>query len=223
MGRIVLHAAGCRAMTAETLRAMHRLPYGTLASPDALRQMHRLRCDVFKKRLHWDIECPSDLDCDEYDAMDPVYALYLNDFEQVEGCWRILPTTGPYMLKDIFPDLVETEAVPHNVAVWEISRFAVSSLSPSYSSLASLHAVTARLLVTLIEFGMANRIKRFVAASDIRFERILRRCGLSVHRMGKVQRIGATPAVAGWIHVSQEHLDQVLDRCPVAIDEKQAA
>ena len=206
MGRIVLHTAANREVDAATLRDMFRLRY-----------------EVFKERLQWDIVCPNGLDCDDFDALNPVYALYLNDLGRVEGCWRILPTTGPYMLKDVFPQLVENEPVPRHGDVWEISRFAVSSLDPRYSSLASLHWITGQLLVTLLEFGLNNRIKRFVAASDVRFERILKRSGLTVHRMGSVQRIGTTPSVAGWIHVTPEHMAQVMERCPVALEELQAA
>lgn len=179
------------------------------ATPALLESMYRLRCRVFKERLGWDIECPGGLDVDDYDRLHPVYALYSPTRQEVEGCWRILPTTGPNMLRDIFPFLVDGGVPPADEDVWEISRFAVESLRPNYDSLASLHLATSDLLITLVDFGMRHDIRRFVAASDVRFERILQRSGLRVHRLGRIQRIGTTPAVAGFIDVNTETLDRL--------------
>lgn len=179
------------------------------ATPAQLQSMYRLRCRVFQERLGWEIECLGGLDVDDYDRLHPVYALYSPTRQKVEGCWRILPTTGPNMLRDIFPFLVEDGAPPVDDDIWEISRFAVDSLRPTYDSLASLHMATSDLLITLVEFGMRHDIRRFVAASDVRFERILRRSGLRVNRMGPVRRIGTTPAVAGYIDVNTETLDRL--------------
>lgn len=179
------------------------------ATPGQLESMYRLRCRVFRERLGWEIECPGGLDIDDYDRLHPVYALYSPTRQEVEGCWRILPTTGPTMLRDIFPTLVENGDLPADDDVWEISRFAIDSLQPTYDSLASLRLATSDLLITLVDFGMRHDIRRFVAASDVRFERILQRSGLRVHRLGRIQRIGTTPAVAGYIEVNMETLDRL--------------
>ncbi len=40
---------------------------------------------------------------------------------------RLLPTTGPYMLADVFPQLLRGEDPPKAEHIWEISRFAVLS------------------------------------------------------------------------------------------------
>lgn len=179
------------------------------ASPALLESMYRLRYRVFKERMKWEIDCVDGFDIDDYDRLHPVYALHSPDRKAVTGCWRILPTTGPNMLRDIFASLVEEGDPPEADDVWEISRFAVDTLNARYESLASLHLATSDLLIALVEFGMRNQLRRFVAASDVRFERILHRSGLRVHRLGRIQRIGSTPAVAGYINVNMETLDRL--------------
>ena len=179
------------------------------ASPDLLDSMFQLRCRVFRDRMKWEIDCENDRDIDFYDQLYPIYALYSPTRQTTDGCWRILPTTGPNMLADIFSCLVEDGPIPQDEDVWEISRFAVDTLSSRYDSLASLHRATSDLLISLVEFGQKNNIRQYVACSDVRFERILRRSGLTVKRLGKVQRIGTTPAVAGYIDVNAEQLDQL--------------
>src|SRR5258708_8380286 len=91
-----------------------------------LYQMHRIRKTVFKDRLGWDVTASGELELDEYDALGPSYLLSIDRYGTLSGCVRLLPTTGPNMLRDIFPSLVTEAAVPRSEREWEASRFAVS-------------------------------------------------------------------------------------------------
>ena len=92
-----------------------------------LLEMFRLRHKVFKKRLGWDVEDHGGLEKDRFDEEDAVYVLVRGRNSSVSGCWRLLPTTGPNMLKDIFPQLLrgESKSMSQFSNVWELSRFAV--------------------------------------------------------------------------------------------------
>ena len=69
-------------------------------------EMHRLRTRVFKDRMGWEVPILSGMEIDGYDAIDP-YSMVIRGAENVVcGCWRMLPTEGPYMLKDTFPELL---------------------------------------------------------------------------------------------------------------------
>ena len=93
--------------------------------PDFIKSMFKLRDRVFRGRLGWDVTSVDGKEKDEYDDMNPVYMLSCNEKKQVEGCWRILPTTGPYMLRDVFPELLRGERLPEDDNIWELSRLAV--------------------------------------------------------------------------------------------------
>lgn len=69
-----------------------------------LGEMHKLRAQVFKERKGWDVSVIDEMEIDGYDALSPYYMLIQEDTPeaQVFGCWRILDTTGPYMLKNTF-------------------------------------------------------------------------------------------------------------------------
>lgn len=188
---------------------IHRRANPTVPA-SVLDEMYRLRFRIFKERLGWDIDCPGFLDRDRYDLLDPVYGIYQGPSGAVEGCWRLLSTTGPYMLKDIFGELLAGSAPPGDRHTWEISRFAVHGLTKGYASLAALSRITSELLIALFDFCQEAGIRRVVAASDVRFERILRRSQLIVHRFGPIRMIGATPAVAGWIDISETHARRVI-------------
>ena len=79
---------------------------------EELADMHRLRYRVFKQRLDWEVEVSGDLEVDQFDALHPIYLLQRSRDGRVQGCVRLLPSTGPTMLRDTFGMLLNGEPVP---------------------------------------------------------------------------------------------------------------
>ena len=99
-----------------------------------------------------------------FDDCDPVYIVCENQGE-VLGSWRLLPTTGPYMLKDVFPELLYGQQAPQAPDVWEISRFAVSKRVVGNDSLGTIKTVTNLLLEQLFSFAAQRNISSWRAKS----------------------------------------------------------
>jgi acyl homoserine lactone synthase len=169
-----------------------------------LYQMHRLRKEVFKDRLGWDVSVSGELEFDEFDALGPSYLLSMDRFGTLNGCVRLLPTTGPNMLRDIFPSFVTKGAVPRGERVWEASRFAVDRNATTAE--AGLSQTTYDLLIGVLKFGLSNGISTIACVVDVRMERILRRSGWQLERLGLAHRIGNTVAMAGQLDVSAQIL-----------------
>jgi acyl homoserine lactone synthase len=165
-------------------------------------QMHRLRKTVFKDRLGWDVTVSGELEADEFDGSGSSYLLSIDRYGTVDGCVRLLPTTGPNMLRDIFPSLVTKAAVPCSEQVWEASRFAVRGNTAQ----AGLSQTTYDLLIGVLMFGLANSISTIACVVDVRMERILRRAGWQLDRLGPARRTGNTIALAGQLDVSTQIL-----------------
>jgi acyl homoserine lactone synthase len=181
------------------------MPLTTPEMTRCLDGMFKLRHEVFKERLNWDVGSFSGRERDQFDDLDPVYIVCEQDGE-VLGSWRLLPTTGPYMLRDVFPELLHGAPAPAAPDVWEISRFAVSKRVAGNDSLGTIRAVTQLLLDQLFTFAARRSLSRIVAVSDVRFERILKRAGLLTHRFGPPLQIGVTQAVAGYADVTTLNL-----------------
>lgn len=81
-----------------------------------IEQMHRLRHRVFKDRLKWDVRSFGGLEIDQFDMLDATYLIVGE--AGVQGSWRILPTTGPYMLRDVFRQLLDGKEPPDSPAIW---------------------------------------------------------------------------------------------------------
>ena len=168
---------------------------------DALEEMHRLRFRVFKERLDWDVETAGDLEVDSFDALKPNYVLLRAD-GPVLGCVRLLPTMGPNMLRDTFPVLLDGVPAPSAPDIWESSRFALDSHAGSGHGARAVAASTYELFAGMVEFGLAKRLARIATVTDARMERILRRAGWPLERIGAPRVIGNTTAVAGFLEVT---------------------
>lgn len=87
------------------------------------------RYDVFVRRLGWTIAGRAHdghAEWDEFDGPSTIHVVALDDAREVCGYARLLPTTGPYLLRDVFPHLLGSSPAPQSPAVWEMSRFAAS-------------------------------------------------------------------------------------------------
>ena len=141
--------------------------------------MHRLRYRVFKERLDWDVTVSGDMEIDEYDTLNPTYLLYCGPEGRVEGCARLLPTTGPNMLRNSFPALLGASALPESPRIWEASRLCIDVDPDTSRTRAGSSLATLELFAALIEFGLSRRLSEIVAVTDHRMERI---CGGSACR-----------------------------------------
>ena len=171
--------------------------------------MYRLRHAVFSERLNWTSLNDQRREVDSYDSLNPVYLICRDPSGDVIGCWRLLPTTGPYMLKDIFRHLLRGSPAPQQSDIWEISRFAIDPGWRDYVSLGAVGSVVGHMLLGLFDFADENGITRIVAASDIRFDRILKRAGLTTTHYGAAVRMENSYAVAGWADINQQNRDRI--------------
>lgn len=186
------------------------------APRDVLRDMFRLRREVFADRHGWNVNVRGGLERDPYDLMAPVYGLCLGPEGRLDGCWRLLPSSGPTLFKDVpvFRPLIDG-AVPDATTVWEATRFAIrlpegeGRGQEGGQGLGQVHAVTGLLLEAMLEVGLDHGITRIVAICELPFERLLRRCGLETHRLGQPMAIGNAPAVAGYFDASEDNLARV--------------
>jgi len=173
---------------------------------DLLTAMYRLRRRVFKDRLDWSVSVSDDLELDVYDALNPTYLIVTSNEGDVVGCVRFLPTTGPTMLADTFSSLLDGQAMPRSDSILESSRFCVDTKLATDLATNGLSRATFVLFAAMIEQLRAAGADSIVTVTDVRMERILRRAGWALERIGTPKRIGETMALAGYLHASEQVL-----------------
>jgi len=135
----------------------------------------RLRHQVFHEELCWKVRSLNGIELDEFDTTAIHCAVTLSDI--VVGCWRALCTEGPYLLEEVFPELLPPP-LPKSRRIWEISRFGVM---PDLD----IRKDVGRLLVReAVALGRDLGAQRLLAVTDPAFERFVRSCGLAIRRAG---------------------------------------
>ena len=170
--------------------------------------MHSLRRRVFKDRLDWTVSVSAGLETDHYDLLASNYLLVL-ERRAVIGCVRLLPTTGANMLANTFSVLLDGRPAPASARIWESSRFCVDNQKIDAMAGNGLRLATYLLFAAMIEWGRHRGLEAIATVTDLRMERILRRAGWGLARLGEPHQIGTTKAVAGLLPVTEDALAAV--------------
>ncbi|MCO6181044.1 acyl-homoserine-lactone synthase TraI [Ciceribacter sp. RN22] len=176
---------------------------------DLVDSMHRLRARVFGARLGWNVDVKDGRETDAYDQFNPTYLLAVAPTRVVAGCARLLPATGPTMLANTFHQLLPSHGLGPHPGMVESSRFCVDTSLDEGGKQGLLHRTTLMMFEGIIEWSVANGYHEIVTATDLRFERILKRAGWPMKRLGLPSQIGNTMAVAGTLPASVESLDRI--------------
>ncbi|WP_262691149.1 acyl-homoserine-lactone synthase [Kordiimonas aestuarii] len=136
-----------------------------------LRQLWQQRYDVFVEKMGWSLDCADGIERDQFDRPDTVYLLCIDEKDRLKGGMRLLPTTKPHLMSDLFPHLC-AEGVPSGDTTWEISRF--YSLTGRHMML-ERDKTASELICGLYEYALMNRIEKVsCVASMVLFPTILK-------------------------------------------------
>ena len=179
-------------------------------------EMHRIRARVFHDRLQWDVSVVDGLEIDDFDEYNPLYLISVDDITgKVRGSLRLLPSTGPNMLRDVFPILLDEGDVVESATIWESSRFSMDPEAAIPETGHLLSYVTGELLCAIVEVGLLAGLTEIVSVFDARMVRIFRTAGCPAEIIGKPQRIGVCMTYAGLFEISLEQLQNIRKACGI--------
>ena len=172
-------------------------------------EMFRLRASVFDERLGWDVNVVDGMEMDQFDRVNPLYLLSVNDNGTLRGSLRLLPTTGPNMLRDVFPELMDGSEPVCSPIIWESTRFCVSSEAASERTANRLNYTTAELLAGIVEVGQLAGLDWVASVYDAHMKRVLRNAGRPAVEIGTPTRIGKVMTYAGLFAIDDEMLGRI--------------
>lgn len=182
------------------------LPENRALYLDYLDEMFQQRYEVFINILGWDVpgtDHPNQREVDAYDMPNTIYLLVLRG-HQLVGASRMLPTTGPTMMQDIFPDLCEM-GVPCDPQIWEWSRGHVKPDEPHQNR----SAILKHIFMSGYEFAYNAGLTGLTAQVNAReLDRWLSR-GLVVDLLGQPILSGKEEVLAMQHHISKRTLERV--------------
>lgn len=166
--------------------------------PKEMDAMFRNRAEIFSERLGWDVVVKDGYERDRFDDLNPLYLVSVDPVtEQYWGSLRLLPTTGPNMLRDVFPQLMEEGEVVESATIWESSRIcAVAAEGQPQQSRNGVGFVMNELIAGIGEVALMAGLTQIVSVFDARILRVLRAVGCEPAIIGRPQRIGVAMAYA---------------------------
>jgi N-acyl-L-homoserine lactone synthetase len=169
---------------------------------------HRLRHRLFVERQGWQVPSYHELEYDQFDTPAAKYLVWLDGRGQARGIVRLIPTTRPYMVRGLWPQLVQG-VLPHTDTIWEATRFGCDrDLAPQIR-----RVVVSELICGCLEFGLANGIERYLGVMPLAiFRHVMIAAGCRITYAGPNIQMGRHAVAAAFIEISKDVLSDVRER-----------
>jgi acyl homoserine lactone synthase len=139
--------------------------------PMLLDAMFRHRKRVFVDQLGW-APASGDQERDRFDDLNPMYVIETDSAGDYRGSVRLLPTTGPNMLRDVFHELTP-DGAPADPTIWEMSRLCTGR-----------QGALRELIAGLDEFGSAAGLRSYVGVFDADIRAMVRHVAVDFEDIG---------------------------------------
>jgi acyl homoserine lactone synthase len=144
-------------------------------TPPQRRQLGRYRHTVFVEELQWElplIDPGAGEEWDEFDRDDTTCVIAYAQDRNICGYARLLPTTRPYLLSEVFPDLCRSPP-PGDPRIWELSRLTTFDNERRYN-MSRMCKLLHYIFIRTQDLG----IRQLIGVAPASMERLYRRLGL---------------------------------------------
>lgn len=128
---------------------------------------------LFVDTMRWNVPVlDGRYEIDRFDGCDAVYLVMLDAHGEHIGSMRLLPTTTPHILGNIFPQLCDG-TVPSAADIWEITRLCLPCRLGAEGRL----AIRNRLISAMMEYALTRGIRSLTGVVASRFLQQIRTMG----------------------------------------------
>jgi acyl-homoserine lactone synthase len=179
---------------------------------DQLEQSFRLRYQVFVKERKWrNLTRSDERDIDQFDDDSAIYLLAIEGDEQkVVGGSRLVPTSGPYLLPDVFPNLA-TQPIPRGANVFEWGRLYVAPARREGHGMrrTALSRTSCLIMAGVVEYCLEENIDQLAVVSEMYLLPRFMQLGLRPKPLGLPETIEGVATLAYTLNPSEEALDNI--------------
>ncbi|GLS33554.1 acyl-homoserine lactone synthase [Mesorhizobium albiziae] len=148
-----------------------------------LERHFRIRHDIYVKQRKWKaLARPIDIEIDAYDTQHAIYLLALDDSARIVGGSRLVPTSEPHLMSEVFPALVRGK-LPSAADIFEWTRFFVV---PAMRRRGKPSPVAGFILCGLLEVALRLQIRQISVVCEAFWPERLRSLGWTLTELGDV-------------------------------------
>jgi acyl homoserine lactone synthase len=176
-----------------------------------LDQMFRLRKRVFCDQLRWDVKTEGEYECDSYDALNPVYMIWCSpDARTLYGSMRLMPTSGPTLLYDVFRETFPHGATLSAPGIWEATRTCIDTdnIRRDHARMDAARGFGLLCLATA-ECAVAHNIQTLICNYEPPMKRIYDRAGATIQELGRAGGFGRRPVCCGAFRMDNQTIAEM--------------
>lgn len=175
-------------------------PFDRAGEREVLRGMFVARKEVFVDLLGWDVPVlDGRYEVDQFDDEHAVYLVVAGRDGRHLASARLLPTTRPHILADLYGWLCD-EPAPRGPDVYEVTRFCLDRRIGA----AARRDARDRLVAALAGFGATHRISRYTGVADLGWFQQVLTFGWRCRPLGLPRMVDGRTLVALTIDIDEE-------------------
>ncbi len=148
--------------------------------------MFHQRHQIYVERRGWKaLKSVNGEERDQFDRPDTIYLLAIDEEDDILAGLRLLPTTGPHLLADLFPHLVMSGDIPRGEDILELTRFYVAPFGASRQVRDWLVGV---LCTGMLEYCLDHGVRRITSVIDTFLLKLMLSMEWKVRPLGLPQR-----------------------------------
>lgn len=172
-------------------------------------QMYRDRRRQFVERHGWELVTDADgRELDRYDLENPLYLIVSDDEGRHLGSTRLMTTTGPTMIADVFSHLTDGVRIS-SPAIWECTRFAISP--------AATRRVAPAIMWAGCALALRSGVSHYVSVTGAHLVRVFKASGWRPEIFGRADSPEGEICACFW-EVSEEICDRLRRRAGLPAD-----
>ncbi|MDA8870900.1 N-acyl-L-homoserine lactone (AHL) synthase, partial [Rhizobiaceae bacterium] len=179
-----------------------------------LESMFKLRAKVFSGKLGWDVQTYEGSERDKYDDLHPVYVIKTAPgTSEVIASMRLMPTTGPTLLSDVFADTIPDGATISAPSIWECTRFCIDEHHALVrNNRSDMMNLTSKMLLACGEVCVRSGIDSVVANFEANSIRLYELLGAPVDILGSSRNYGKRTVYLGMFKFDAEAIAEIKTR-----------
>jgi acyl-homoserine lactone synthase len=172
--------------------------------PELMEKIWRFRHKQFVERLGWkELRSDDGRETDRFDTDDAIHLAVVSS-DDVVGYTRLLRTSRPHLLSDVYPEIMEGQDWPRSETIYEWTRCISNDKAARFGDVQASH-----LLITgVLEFCLLSGIQGLIVETHPKLVTWMLETGYKVETLNTPQMINDVPVVPVYIGATRSALER---------------
>lgn len=172
--------------------------------PELFEKIWRFRHKQFVERLGWkELRSEDGREKDRFDTDDAIHLAVVSN-DEVVGYTRLLRTSRPHLLSDVYPEIMLGQDWPRGDAIYEWTRCISDDKAAKFGDVQASHM----LITGVLEFCLLSGIQGMIVETHPKLVTWMLETGYKVETLNTPQMINDVPVVPVYIGATKAALDR---------------